>query len=135
MAATRQTLDQQRARFAWEAAEGGRTAHGKDYQVIAKGASALVMGSGLMPTLGFLASKERLSAHGKLRDDLCRWLGQRFAGHPEFQPASGQYPDVMERLHKGSSALYMEATNEALAILKWIRQYVDAVPSARGTPP
>ncbi len=33
----------------------------------------------------------------------------------------------MARLQGQSTAFYLEATDEALEILKWIRQFVDAV--------
>ena len=128
-----QTLDQCRARFAWGKAADGRRLPGKDsdtYRAVAKGAPALIIGSGLMPTLAFLESKSKDGAHARLRSHLCEWLALRFQTHEEFQPASSDYVEVMDRLHRSSSAFYMEATSELLEVLKWIRQYVDAVPEA-----
>jgi len=125
----RQTLDQVRARFAWEAAEKGVKDHGDKYRNLAKGAPALVMGSGLMPTLAFLKGKDD-RAHDLLLEDLCQWLGDRFSW--DLGKRGGGYETVMQRLHEGSSDRYMAATQEALAILKWIRQYADAVPRRNG---
>ena len=120
-----QTLDQKRAAFAWPAASTGVARHGKEYVTLAKGAPALIMNSGLMPTLAFYADKSE--AAKALRDDIAAWFHQRFAQHREYQPAPICFEGVMARLHGGSSAFYMEATDEALELLKWIRQFVDAV--------
>jgi len=125
----RQTLDQVRARFAWEAAEKGVKDHGDKYRNLAKGAPALVMGSGLMPTLAFLEGKKD-AAHSALLGDLCRWLCMRFSWIEGER--GGDYASVMQHLHEASSDQYMAATQEALAILKWIRQYADAVPRRNG---
>ena len=92
---------------------------------LAKGAPALIMGSGLMPTLAFYAGKRE--AHEMLLNDICAWLRERFVGRREYQPAPTNFSGVMSKLQGQSSAFYMEATNEALEILKWIRQFVDAV--------
>jgi CRISPR-associated protein Cmr5 len=119
------TLDQQRAAFAWEAAAAGVKQHKDDYRRLAKGAPALIMGSGLMPTLAFYAGKK--DAHEQMLNDICAWFGQRFAARQEYQPVPLDFRSVMIKLHSQSSAFYLEVTDEALEILKWIRQFVDAV--------
>ena len=121
-----QTLDQKRAAFAWPAASQGVQRHGKDYVTLAKGAPALIMNSGLMPTLAFYDGKS--DASKALLNDIAAWFNQRFEGRREYQPAPTRFPEVMAKLHGNSSAFYVEATDEALEILKWIRQFVDAVP-------
>lgn len=120
-----QTLDQQRAAFAWECASAGMKQHGKEYKVLAKGAPALIMNSGLMPTLAFYAGKG--DTHKMLLKHLAGWFSKRFAGRQEYRPAPTKFEEVMAHLHGKSSEFYMEATDEALEILKWIRQFVDAV--------
>jgi CRISPR-associated protein Cmr5 len=121
-----QTLDQQRAAFAWECASVGIKRHDKEYKVLAKGAPALIMNSGLMPTLAFYNHKGAAAA--KLLDDLIRGLSLRLAGK---ELAAGQggalFPDFMQKLQKESSQNYLRYTDEALELLKWIRQFVDAV--------
>ena len=124
------TLDQQRAAFAWTAASNGMAQHGDSYKRLAKGAPALIMSSGLMPTLAFCKSKG--DAHEALLHDVAAWFNQRFGERPEYHPLPTQFSSVMAKLQGGSSAFYVEATDEALEILKWIRQFVDAVPE-RGT--
>ncbi len=120
-----QTLDQKRATFAWQAASAGMQRHGDNYKRLAKGAPALIMGSGLMSTLAFYASKKE--AHEMLLNDICAWYGERFAQRREYHPVPQRFADVMNKLQGQSTAFYLEATDEALAILKWIRQFVDAV--------
>lgn len=118
------TLDQQRAAFAWTCASRGVGDHKKGYVVLAKGAPALILNSGLMPTLAYYADKS--DASKALLNDLAAWLGQRFERHAEYQPAPRRFDEVMARLTGSSSGFYMQATDEALAILKWIRQFADA---------
>ncbi len=121
-----QTLDQQRAAFAWECASAGMQLHGKEYKVLAKGAPALIMNSGLMPTLAFYNHKGKAAT--QLLDDLIRGLSLRLAGQ-RLNPKQGAqlFPQFMVALQRAESPDYLRNTDEALEILKWIRQFVDAV--------
>ena len=123
-----QTLDQQRAAYAWEAVKRAQQALPKfgDYKNLAKGAPALIMGNGLMPALAFYASRKKDPASA-LNEAINGWLAKRFAADAAFKPAPKSYPDVMERLLKAPSAFYMQATDESLAMLRWLRQFADAV--------
>lgn len=121
------TLDQQRAAFAWECATAGMKApFAKEYKGLAKGAPALIMTSGLMPTLAFYNGKEQ--AHRTLLDDVARWLAGRIWDQ-QLRPGQGlqTFSPFMAGLHGADSQTYLRATDEALEILKWIRQFVDAV--------
>ena len=121
-----QTLDQQRATLAWGYAKDGMTQHGTEYKNLAKGAPALIMNSGLMPTLAFYAGKSRAAQH--LMDDLIRGMSKRL-GAQDLKPGQGAvlFPHFMEMLQKSESRDYLRYTDEALELLKWIRQFVDAV--------
>lgn len=121
-----QTLDQQRATLAWGYAKDGMTQHGKEYKGLAKGAPALIMNSGLMPTLAFYAGKSRAAQH--LMDDLIRGMSKRL-GAQDLKPGQGAvlFPHFMQMLQKSESRDYLRYTDEALELLKWIRQFVDAV--------
>jgi CRISPR-associated protein Cmr5 len=123
-----QTLDQKRAALAWHYATAGMSQQGKEYKGLAKGAPALIMNSGLMPTLAFYSSKGKPAQH--LLDDLIRGLSQRLAGQ-ELKAGQGGmlFPKFMEMLQKCESREYLRYTDEALELLKWIRQFVDAVDS------
>lgn len=122
------TLDQQRAAFAWECASAGmQAASHKEYKALAKGAPALIMTSGLMPTLAFYNGKKE-QAHHALLDDVTRWLAIRIWNQ---QLGRGQglqtFSPFMAGLQGADSQTFVRATDEALEILKWIRQFVDAV--------
>ena len=121
-----QTLDQKRAALAWGYATTGMSQHGKEYKSLAKGAPALIMNSGLMPTLAFYSGKGR--AAQQLLDDLIRGLSHRLAGK-DLKPGQGGqlFPKFMEMLQRGESRDYLRYTDEALELLKWIRLFVDAV--------
>lgn len=121
-----QTLDQQRGALAWAYASAGIAAHGKAYKGLAKGAPALIMNSGLMPTLAFYNSKTKReeTPEGLLLNDLMSGLVQRLKPNP----APRDFAGFMAMLVKMDSRDYLRATDEALELLKWIRQFVDAVP-------
>ncbi len=121
-----QTLDQKRAALAWGYATASRNLQGEmadKYRNLAKGAPALIMNSGLMPTLAFYKSKG--PAEQQLLNDLMTGLIQRLAP----QPAPRDFMTFMAMLQKGESREYLRYTDEALELLKWIRQFVDAVKS------
>ena len=123
-----QTLDQKRAALAWGYATASMQQYGSKYKNLAKGAPALIMNSGLMPTLAFYQGKGR--EEQQLLDDLIRGLSQRLAGQ-ELKAGQGGmlFPKFMEMLQRGESRDYLRYTDEALELLKWIRQFVDAVDS------
>ena len=125
-----QTLDQKRAALAWQYATAGMAQqYGKEYKGLAKGAPALIMNSGLMPTLAFYSGKGR--AAQQLLDDLIRGLSHRLAGQELKAGQGGQlFPKFMEMLQRGESRDYLRYPDEALELLKWIRQFVDAVDPA-----
>jgi CRISPR-associated protein Cmr5 len=123
-----QTLDQQRAAFAWECAQQGIARFNKEYMALAKGAPALIMNSGLMPALAFYSAKS--DASKLLLDDLIRGLSSRI-WKQNLKAGQGNqvFSQFMQTLQQRTdSSGYMRATDEALEILKWIRQFVDAVP-------
>lgn len=121
-----QTLDQQRAALAWQYAKNGMAQHGKEYKGLAKGAPALIMNSGLMPTLAFYNGKGKAAQH--LLDDLVRGMFQRLK-QQDLKPGQGValFTPFMEMLQKADSRNYLRHTDEALELLKWVRQFVDAV--------
>ena len=120
-----ENLDQQRARFAWEKVKG----QDKEYVNLSKGLPALIMQSGLMPVLAFLHEKGK-THHQALLKHLCTWLQQRF---PQ-QILNEDFTKVMTALMgkpEGNPTVqarfYQMATEEALSILRWIRQFSAAV--------
>ncbi len=124
-------LDQRRARFAWAKVQG----QDKEYANLAKGVPALIMQSGLMPVLAFLnekGKKDKGKRHRELLGHICEWLGEyeQFKGRIKIKNFGG----VMEALmgnESGNAAehahFYRQATEEVLAILRWIRQFASTV--------
>jgi len=110
------TLEQQRARHAWECCESYTESHGK----FAKGLPALIINSGLMQVLAFCHEKGRhcedVAKH--LRD----WLQQRFPR----QINGADFESFMQSLMKAEPADYQAITTEAMAWLKWLRQLAPA---------
>lgn len=119
-----QTLDQKRAKLAWTYATEGIRQHKKKYKNLAKGAPALIMNSGLMPTLAFYQGKD--PEHRQLLHDVIAGLVQRLQLQSVSRDPRG-FQTFMTMLQKTESREYMRYTDEALELLKWIRQFVDAV--------
>lgn len=116
------TLEQQRSQAAWAMAQEGIALAGNEYTNLAKAAPALIINNGLMQTLAFYADKNK-NHHKALAGHLRRWIVRRDGGpdqDPGFQP-------LMDALLKADSARYRQATEEALLLLRWIRQFAAAL--------
>ncbi len=111
-----ESLEQQRAKFAWERVQGCN----KKYMNLAKAAPALIMNNGLMQALAFYQAKGEVH-HLTLNRHLCEWLRQRGI----VQQAD--FASVMAALHGTDATTFRRATEETLALLKWIRQFAAAV--------
>lgn len=116
------TLEQQRAQTAWQMAQKGVNEAGKKYVNLAKSAPALIMNNGLMQTLAFLESKGE-AHHRALGAQLRRWVFRRAGGNDQ-DPGFGA---LMEALLRAKSRDYRQATEEALLLLRWIRQFAAAL--------
>ena len=113
--ATKQpTLEQQRAKHAWNKSEGCS----KEYMNLAKGLPALIMNSGLMQVMAFLHQKS--DVHKTLAGHLREWLHERFSDVPI------DFSGCMEHLLAAGSRDYQAITTEAFAWLKWLRQMAAA---------
>ncbi|MCK6556858.1 type III-B CRISPR module-associated protein Cmr5 [Candidatus Binatia bacterium] len=110
------SLDQTRAAYAWQ--KVGERPDDR-YVKLAKGAPALIMSNGLMQTLAFFQSKG--GHHENLMRHVLEWLSTR-AG----QTFDTDFSKAMKYLHSTGSEQYMRATEEALEILRWIRQFAAA---------
>jgi len=117
-------LDQEAAAFAWERVPEQPN---DEYVNTAKAAPSMIMANGLMQTLAFYEAKRK-----DLRKHIMAWLGRRMGtelprGNEGPMIGSGQeFSVVMRFLQNADSDQYMRATEEALAVLKWIRQFADA---------
>lgn len=124
-----QTLDQKRAQYAWGCASKNAVVGG--YREMAKGAPALIMGNGLMPALAFYQS--RTGSNKKpaelLLEDILGWLGRVNGGYNDAASAL-PFGHAMQGMQGADSLTYMRLTDETLAMLKWLRQFADAVQGA-----
>ena len=116
------TLEQQRAQFAWQCAQEGVQVAGAEYRNLAKAAPALIMNNGLMQTLAFYQDKDKLH-HQRLGEHLRNWIMVRL-GDPD---PDVRFEAVMRFLLDSDSSRYRQATDEALLILRWIRQFAAAL--------
>lgn len=115
------TLDQQRAQYAWERANRNSVVV-DGYREMVKGAPALVMGNGLMATLAYYRSRTGSNERAAylLLDDMLGWLARR-----QIVPAD--FPAAMNAFFNAGARDVMRATDETLAMLRWLRQFADAV--------
>ena len=112
----RQTLEQLRARDAWDKSAGCS----KEYRNLAKALPALIMNSGLMQVMAFLHQKgEKDPAHRKLAADQRGWLHRQVKTPEAFEP-------IREALMVAQPAYYRDVTAEAFAWLRWMRQMASA---------
>ena len=120
---SKQTLEQERARNAWECASSAQKSLGNDYEKYvnaAKGLPALIMNSGLMQVLAFCHQKGKVNAD--VATDLRNWLAGRFPSSLK----NSEFPSFMQALMKTEPADYQAINAEAFAWLKWLRQMAAA---------
>ena len=118
------TLEQQRARHAWDQAGAGIARHGEDYVKDAKGLPALIMNSGLMQVMAFL--HEKGGRHETLAQHLRDWLHAQCGTPSDFEA-------FMRHLFGMQDARHFQAiTAEAFAWLKWLRQMAAARQRGQG---
>lgn len=115
------TLEQRCAEADWRFAQEG-VARSEQYKDLAKAAPALIMNNGLMQTLAFYADKDK-PHHRALASHLRRWIMVR-DGKPDRDPG---FQVFMDGLVNANSSTYRQATEEALLLLRWIRQFAAAL--------
>ena len=108
------SLDQQRAAYAWEKVQGCN----QDYIKLAKGAPALIMNNGLMQTLAFFEDKGK-KHHQDLNRHIIDWLAAYLT---DQEISNVPFKTMMDSLLKADSQKFRKATEESLALLRWIRQ-------------
>lgn len=119
-----QTLDQRRAKHAWEVVQRAKHKQGAHQQQDPKklGGQARklptrIMTAGLGQALAFLKAKGY--APGLLAE-LTEWVKQR------IPPKQGEPVDLLERIIKGNSDFLRRATDETLAYLVWLNRFAEA---------
>jgi len=130
-----QTLDQERAKAAWEMATKAKAKMQKDdfdkYKALVKRFPALVNHNGLGQTVAFLEAKKKDSnAEGKLLEQLNEWLVKNNR-HEELNcykpPYKSQGTSLSQCIMQRNSSDYILATREALAFLDYLRRFADSL--------
>jgi CRISPR-associated protein Cmr5 len=111
------TLEQQRARHAWEKAQQGIAQYGTNYANNAKGMPALIMNSGLMQVMAFCHDKGE--HHETLAQHLRDWLHQQCGTPKDFEA-------FMQHLMDAEPRRFQMITAEAFAWLRWLKQMAAA---------
>ncbi len=129
MSESRPTLDQRRARHAWEAVERARGLRdAADYAREAKRLPVRIKTSGLGQALAFVnakAGKGEKGARVVLLENLGDWLLARrgLAAVPE---GGIRRDSVMAMILDGDAGLLRRATEEALLYLQWLTRFCEA---------
>jgi CRISPR-associated protein Cmr5 len=118
------TLDQRRAKHAWEAvqAEKKAGANAKKYGGQAKKLPTRIMTSGLGQALAFLHAKKYAP---ELLKDIADWVLDK-RGNPASSRPKPDEKALVEAIVKGDSDFLRRATDETLAYLQWLDRFAEA---------
>lgn len=113
-----QTLEQQRASQAWRnVCEVATQSYAKEYRGLARQFPSYILTNGLAPALAFLKAKGE-KQHTKLYDHIANWVSKQLK---RTGPA-----DLLRMLLDCDSYTYMQATEEALAFVTWLKRFAEA---------
>ncbi|MBP7892762.1 MAG: type III-B CRISPR module-associated protein Cmr5 [Firmicutes bacterium] len=120
------TLEQERARYAWEQIDRVKTTAGDKAAEVAmhlRGLPAMVLANGLGQSLAFLLSKAKgntKSSHYVVYDVIAEWVVSRRGICP------GPKQDLIHSLMQGDRSTYQRAQDETWALLVWLKKFADA---------
>jgi CRISPR-associated protein Cmr5 len=120
MSSPQQTMEQKRARAAWDDVKAVKKENFKgEYQSLVQSAPADVLTNGLGQTLAFLKAKGK-GEHKALSEHLSRWVC------PQMGWVQGD--DLLQKLTEPASGsdIYRRATVETLAYLVWLKRFAEA---------
>ncbi len=129
------TLDQQRAKHAWEAIQRvcawKESTKRKDYAGQAKKLPIRLMTSGLGQALAFILAK----ADKKEKPDPCRQLHKDLSDWTlTHRKLPGKHPDsLLKSVCYGDAVFLRRATDEVLAYLEWLNRFAEAEGLTDGT--
>lgn len=120
------SLEQERARFAWEriiAAKKRNNDFAQKYGQLARSAAADVQTNGLAQTLAFWKAKgkgKQDDEHQVIYQDVSEWVLNRIG----VSKVKELLPWIM---HEGTTTnQYRQATAEAMAFLQWLKRFAEA---------
>ncbi|HXK42560.1 MAG TPA: type III-B CRISPR module-associated protein Cmr5 [Anaerolineae bacterium] len=124
MPSLQKTLDQERAKSAWENVSAVKARQSeefeKKYSSLVRKAPMYILTNGLGQTLAFLKAKgkgEKNNEHEVFYQHLSRWVGAQIGI---------QNTSLLEWLLTQDSATYRRATTETLAYLNWLKRFAEA---------
>lgn len=127
----RELLDQQRAKFAYEAVSKIKDkGDAENYETLAKNLGAQVLQNGLGQTVAFLMSKAKgkeNSPHGTLLGQLTEWLITKrriLAAPADSVMKTEQLMDVLLVTNRNN---WRRAENETLALATWLKRFAEAL--------
>jgi len=127
------TLDQHRAKFAWDKVRALKGKPAKDldeYRDLVRKLPAMIQTNGLGQALAFLLVQKgnKRALYNHLQDWLCRPPQRTIAAI--YPPAQGDTPSspflLIQRLTACDSRLLRHATVEALALAQWLKRFAEA---------
>jgi len=128
------TLEQKRALFAMKAIKNGNAEY---YRHVRK-MPAMILNNGLGQALAFLLADDegkKKEPSYLLYQDLSKWLCENNHNTsklpPEQAPCCVYFgkDDLLDALMKGNRFQYLQAQNEALKLLVWLKKFADAMPT------
>ena len=125
--ATGPTLDQRRARHAWEAVArmGKRPGnHQKAYRREAKRLPVRTLSAGLGHALAFLRAKSN-EANEELLRDVADWVLEK-RGRPESARERPKAGALIEKIIEGDGTFLRTTTDEMLAYVQWLNRFAEA---------
>lgn len=128
--ATKPTLDQRRARHAWQAIQSLLSLDPTimdDYAREAKKLPVRTMTSGLGQAITFIRAKGKSKPGlNRLHDDLTDWVLRK-------RPIKAAHPDsLVQSIIDGDSLFLRRVTDETLAYLNWLNRFAEAEGLPRG---
>lgn len=127
------TLDQRRARHAWDAVARVRnnSKQSSDYAREAKRLPVRILTAGLGHALAFLnpkAGAERDSANALLLRDIADWVLDKRdkRGDPDDSAERPEPHALIKKIVAGDATFLQFATDEVLAYLQWLTRFSEA---------
>ncbi len=122
MATIRQTLEQQRAKQAWEDIETVKSDQQEKYGTLARRLPAMMQMNGLGTSLAFLMAKGRGKSddgHTLIFNHLSAWILSKIE-------STSKHKDLMVLVRNVETDVYRRATTEAIEYSIWLKRYVEA---------
>ena len=121
------TLDQRRARHAWEAVARVKSRPGNDQKAYRREAKRLpvrTLTAGVGHALAFLKAKNN-TANDELLRDVADWVIDKRTrpDSPEERPRAGA---LIEKIVKGDGTFLQVTTDEVLAYMQWLTCFAEA---------